>query len=244
MTRSRGLVWPILLVLLCIALGVAVLFKLGDVQERALMGAVAFREGRTPQTLIQAAQWITWTGDAAQRSIVMVAFALWLWLRQKRPRAALVMLVTPPLAGVTSTLLKEAFSRPRPSVVEHLDLVTSFSYPSGHSVNAMAVLLLGGLLLARRHRAFWVALAIMAAIIVGASRAILGVHYPSDIIGGWLLGGAFALIGWRVATAVEANAPVPDEPPALSPALSHSPPPRSDGLHPEAEAAGSPQHRA
>lgn len=237
--RSANWLWPTLLIALAIAIGVAALYNVAGPPERDLMRDVALRDGRSPDAVIETAQWITWAGDAAQRSVVMVAFALWLWFKS-RWRAALVMMVTVPLAGVTSSILKEIYARPRPSVVPHLDLVTSFSYPSGHAVNAMAVLLLGALLLATKARGLWIALAVLAAIVIGGSRAILGVHYPSDIVGGWLIGIAFALIGWRVAERLEPSAPAPSEPPVLSPAQSHSPPPPSDAPHPSATVSGFP----
>ena len=231
--------WPVLLIAMVLAIGVEALFDVAAIEERALFREIAFREGRTAGAMIETTQWVTWAGDAAQRSVVMVAFAAWLFLRRKRPRAALAMLVTVPLAGVTASLLKEAFSRPRPSVVPHLDLVTSFSYPSGHAANAMVVLLLGALLLARRGRGLWIALAILTALVIGVSRTLLGVHYPTDLLGGWLLGIAFALAGWRVASRLEANGPVRDEPPALSPAQSPEPLARSDEPHPSTAAPGS-----
>jgi undecaprenyl-diphosphatase len=196
------LFWPFVLLLMTVALGLAVLFAGGHQAERSAMKALAFRQGVTDQGLITAAQWITWAGDAEQRSVVMVLFAAILAWR-KHIRAALVMIVTVPLAGVTSSLFKEAFGRDRPDLVPHLDVVTSLSYPSGHAVNAMAVLLLGALLLGEKRRGLWVPLALVGAFIVGLSRPMLGVHWPTDVLGGWLLGAAFALAGWQVALVLE-----------------------------------------
>jgi undecaprenyl-diphosphatase len=197
-----GFVWPFVLLSLTIVLGLAVVFDVGQGAERSVMKALAFRQGATDQRLIAAAQWITWAGDVAQRSLLMVVFAAILAWR-KHIRAAIVMIVTVPLAGVASSLLKEAFGRERPDVAPHLDVVTSLSYPSGHAVNAMAVLLLGALLLGEKLRGLWVAFALIGAFIVGLSRPMLGVHWPTDVLGGWLLGAAFALAGWKVASMVE-----------------------------------------
>lgn len=195
--------WTVILLLLVLALGLVAGIESVEQQDKALVSLAAFREGTTQSSIITAAQWITWTGDAAQRTIVtFVLAAILAW--RKRLRAALVLLVAAPLAGVTSSLLKEIFARDRPEVVPHLDLVTSLSYPSGHAVNAMTVLLLGALLLAKRHRGLWIGLAVAGALVVGTSRLLLGVHYPTDIAGGWLLGIAASLIGWRVALGWEA----------------------------------------
>jgi undecaprenyl-diphosphatase len=201
-TSNTAYIWPILLLVLAIMLGIAVTLGIGKEVDRTLLKAIAFRDGSTDGLEISVAQWITWAGDAAQRSLVMVGFACWLAWRKRR-RAALVTLVAVSLAGVASSLLKEVFARPRPAVVPHLDIVTNLSYPSGHAVNAMAVFLLGALLLAKTRRSLWIMLAILAAAVVGASRMALGVHYPSDVLGGWLLGAAFALFAWRVAVMLE-----------------------------------------
>lgn len=235
--------WPVLLIVATLGIGIAALFGVAGPEERDLMREVALRKSRSPDVVIATAQWITWIGDAAQRSLIMVAFALWLFFKS-RPRAALVMIVTVPLAGVTSSILKEIYARPRPDIVPHLDLVTNFSYPSGHSVNAMTVLLLGALLMAGKARGMWILLAVAGGLVIGLSRIVLGVHYPSDVVGGWLIGIAFALIGWRVAEGLEPIAPAPSEPPALSPEQPHSPLPDSDAPRPSATVSGFPPPRA
>jgi undecaprenyl-diphosphatase len=194
--------WPVLLCALVIALGVIVSLGIGRELDRTILKAVALREGAGNAALIEIARGITWAGDASQRSIVMVVFAgLLAWRR--RFRAALVMLVAVPLAGVTSSILKELIARERPELVPHLDLVTSLSYPSGHAANAAAVLLLGALLLARKRKALWIGLAVVGAALVGLSRMALGVHYPSDVLGGWMLGTGFALIAAQIAAQLE-----------------------------------------
>ena len=99
------------------------------------------------------------------------------------------------LASIGSTLMKDAFGRPRPDVAPHLDVVTSMSYPSGHAVNAVAILLLAAALIPKRNRRAWVAGAALLALMIGLSRVMLNVHWTSDVVGGWLFGLAFALFG-------------------------------------------------
>ena len=82
-------------------------------------------------------------------------------------------------------------------------MVSNLSFPSGHATNAMATYLLAALLIAQIRRSLWVALAIGVAATIGASRILLGVHWPSDVIGGWLWGAAIALIGLTVAQRME-----------------------------------------
>jgi undecaprenyl-diphosphatase len=84
-------------------------------------------------------------------------------------------------------------------VVPHLDTFGNLSFPSGHATNAMAILLLAALLLPARHRTLWITLAIAGGVAVGLSRNLLGVHWPSDVVAGWLWGAGFALTGYATA---------------------------------------------
>jgi undecaprenyl-diphosphatase len=187
-----------LLLAITLALGAAVTFGFGHLAERSLLKSIAFRQNVTSDLLIEVVRWITWLGDASQRSFVMVGFAAWL-LWRKRHWAALAMVVVPPLAGAGSSILKEAFARARPDVVPHLDLVSNLSFPSGHATNAMATYLLAALLIGRVRRPLGLVLAFSVAAAIGVSRLLLGVHWPSDVMGGWLWGAGFALFGaWIV----------------------------------------------
>jgi undecaprenyl-diphosphatase len=185
-----------------ILLGLAVTAGIGLDVEKALLWAIALKQGHAPGFVISSVQAITDFGGVGPRSLMMVAFAAWLvWKR--RPYAALVMAVVPVLASVSSSLLKESFARDRPHVVPHLDYVTNLSYPSGHAVNATALLVLAALLLPGAQPRTRLALAAVGAGLVGLSRMLLGVHFPSDVIGGWMLGAAFAMAGATLAKQIE-----------------------------------------
>lgn len=89
--------------------------------------------------------------------------------------------------------LKQFFMRPRPTMVDHLVAEHSFSFPSGHATNSAILYVTLALLFwqssARRStRRFILAAALLLALMIGISRVALGVHYPSDILAGWLLG--------------------------------------------------------
>jgi undecaprenyl-diphosphatase len=71
------------------------------------------------------------------------------------------------------------------------------SYPSGHAAGSMVVLLTAALMMGER-RLRWAAVALSLAI--GTTRPMLGMHWPSDVIGGWMWGASFALLGTGVAT--------------------------------------------
>lgn len=127
-----------------------------------------------------------------------LAFVGWL-LITRRPGAALFVTIAMLGAGLLNEVLKDAFGRERPAVVPHLMGASDLGYPSGHTM-VSAVLyptmaeLLGGLVAQRRARFFLMSLAILTALLVGFSRVYLGVHYPSDVLGGLSAGFAWALV--------------------------------------------------
>ncbi len=94
-------------------------------------------------------------------------------------------------------VLKLAIDRPRPAFGPHPVEVHSLSFPSGHAGNSMITFLaIAMIAIPERWRGRAVAIALSSSIAVGLTRPFLGVHWPSDVIGGWVLG-----IGWVVALA-------------------------------------------
>ena len=98
----------------------------------------------------------------------------------------------------TTDIVKDALVRPRPpgAVLE----VFSYSFPSGHTMNSTTTYGLIALVAWRsqlplRLRRIAVAIGVTVPILVGLSRIGLGVHFPSDVLGGWLLGLAFVSLG-------------------------------------------------
>jgi undecaprenyl-diphosphatase len=131
--------------------------------------------------------------------IVIVVIALFFLLLARDYRHALQLLLASIGASVWNEQLKRVLERQRPTALSRLAEVTSFSYPSGHSLASAAVYLTLALILSRRIPwrggrvgLFVIALALMAAI--GCSRAYLAVHFPSDIAAGLSFGAAWALL--------------------------------------------------
>ena len=196
---SKGLVWASAsLILITILLGFVVRLDAIKPLEHTVFLWFALHDTKADWLWIAIARWLSWAGMASPRSLMMIAAALWLVWR-KRPRAALVMLVVPVLSAVASTVLKESFGRVRPHLVPQLEIINNPAFPSGHATNAASLFLLLALLIPGPHPRLTMAGCAGAALMIGLSRIMLGVHWPSDVLGGWMLGSAFALAGLAIA---------------------------------------------
>lgn len=130
--------------------------------------------------------------------VVLVA-SVFLWHTRHHYSAALLW-VSMLGAGVVNTVLKLAFNRPRPDVfpwrTEHVGLA---SFPSGHAMTSIVVYGTLAFLIARLaptrllRRVTW-AVAVTVILLIGLSRLYLGVHYPSDVLAGFVMGAAWAII--------------------------------------------------
>jgi membrane-associated phospholipid phosphatase len=105
------------------------------------------------------------------------------------------------LVGPLNTLLKEYFGRVRPDFEQGGARLDSLSYPSGHSSGIATLvtvaLILAWPLLAGRARHWALAVGMLLVLLVGLTRMWLGVHFFSDVVGGWALG-----VGWSLLTAL------------------------------------------
>ncbi|MFD0141550.1 MULTISPECIES: phosphatase PAP2 family protein [unclassified Streptomyces] len=132
---------------------------------------------------------VAW-GPLTMRLLVAVV-VVWL-LRRRAFRLAAWAAVTATAGGLTGLLVKHVVERARPHLPDPVAQASGFSFPSGHAMTATtscAVLLL--VLLPLVPRAWrpvpWV-LAVVAVLGVGYTRVALGVHWVSDVVGGWFLG--------------------------------------------------------
>ncbi len=204
------------LVLVLLLLGFAL------VSDMVLEGQTQAFDDRVLQSLRQAADpslpvgpaWlrgaaldITALGSGWVLGVVVAAIAGFMLL-QGLQRTALFVVVASVGGWVLNALLKELFQRPRPEVVPHLREVMSLSFPSGHAMTSAAVYLtLGALLMRvadrRATKIYCMAVAMCLAVLIGVSRVYLGVHYPTDVLAGWLVGLSWALFCWLLERAIE-----------------------------------------
>ena len=160
-----------------------------------------------PGWLQMAATDITALGGETVLTLVSVLAVAFLLLHGRWRQAGFTALAT--AGGATlGTILKGLFSRPRPEVVPHLVEVTSLSFPSGHSLNSAIIYLTLAVLIARSFsdrasRVFTVSVAVLLVLAIGSTRVLLGVHYPTDVLAGWSLGAAWALLVGIVASVLQ-----------------------------------------
>ncbi|MBZ4395632.1 phosphatase PAP2 family protein [Myxococcus sp. XM-1-1-1] len=153
---------------------------------------------RGPWWLRLTAEDVTSLGGAPVLFLVTLAVCGFLLL-VRRYRTLLLVLVATVGGTLLNGLLKQFFSRPRPSVVPHLKEVMTTSFPSGHAMLSAIVYLTLGALLAqlterRRLKAYILTVSLLLPVLVGLTRVYLGVHYPTDVLGGWVAGLAWALL--------------------------------------------------
>ena len=163
--------------------------------------ALSWFESRHQPWLNEAMKGITHLGDM-WTVIGVLLTAVLLYFVFGRRRTACIVLATSILGLGIAQGVKKLAKRPRPDVAWRVvDRPHSPSFPSGHSLNSMAIYGAIGLTASRslrRRAARWlvVALGLGLPVLIGISRSYLGVHYPGDVLAGWTVGLACALLAY------------------------------------------------
>lgn len=149
-----------------------------------------------PPWLRQAMVDVTALGSVAVLTIITVLAAGYL-VATKKPTLAAFMVGAVTGGALISTLLKITYARTRPDIVAHLVGTDSASFPSGHAMNSAVTYLTLAVLLARAEksvavRRYLISMAIALTLLIGFSRLYLGVHWPTDVAAGWIVGGFWA----------------------------------------------------
>jgi undecaprenyl-diphosphatase len=156
-----------------------------------------------PYFLTESMRDITSLGGETVITIITI-FVVGFLLLQKRYDAMWLVLAATIGGALISFGLKEFYGRERPDISYRLISVTPLSFPSGHSMMSAIVYLTQAAIIARiqknkKIRIYILSAALFLVFIIGFSRVYLGVHYPTDVIGGWTVGLAWASFCWLVA---------------------------------------------
>lgn len=177
--------------------------------------AAAHRAVLAQTWLADLAKVLTWVGAPLTVELATTALVLWL-VRRHRRRSALYLVTCVAGAYALSTIGKLAVARARPVLPDPISHARGPSFPSGHATGsaafylALAVLLLS--LAPRLHRSFLALLVVVVPVVVAVTRVLLGVHYPTDVAAGLLLGWGWAAATTGVFTAWRADEGRPVQP--------------------------------
>jgi undecaprenyl-diphosphatase len=150
---------------------------------------------------------VTTLGTGSVVAMLVLISGLFLWLNNHRHSAALLAIAT--LGGIVlNNLLKMGFDRPRPQIFEWGTHAMSSSFPSGHAMSAAIVYSTVAYLAARLQRnhasrILTMTFAALMIVSIAASRIYLGVHYPSDVLAGAIIGLAWAAFCMAVLEATQ-----------------------------------------
>jgi undecaprenyl-diphosphatase len=178
----------------------------GRTSEIDMAILMALREGGDPNNPL-GPPWVeemmrdfTALGGTGLLTLIVGAIALY-YVIQGRNREMLVLITAVAGAYLLSYVLKGLFDRPRPEFIPPSEYLYTASFPSGHALLAASTYLtlagiLAQLLPRRRLKAYVLILALFVVLLVGFSRLYLGVHWPSDVLAGWLIGSVWAIAWW------------------------------------------------
>jgi undecaprenyl-diphosphatase len=210
-TMQQGSAMALVLIIACL------LFAFGFIAQEVVKGKtlafdrevmLALRSSADPSVPIgpawlpEAARDVTSLGSIIVLVIITLAVVGYLFLAGKSAVAWLMLIAV--VGGIAlSDLLKFAFARARPDVVPPLARVFTTSFPSGHATLSAITYLTIGAVLARSQPSstisvYFMSLAVFLTVLIGISRIYLGVHYPTDVLGGWCIGAAWAMGCWAI----------------------------------------------
>jgi undecaprenyl-diphosphatase len=200
---ARPAFWLLISLALLIVAGLG-LYGLATLMHGEDLALVRSAAGDRTPFLTALAHGVSWLGRSAVLVPAAIAIAL-VAARRRRPLPGLAVIAGVLGAIVIQNVDKALVGRPRPPV-HQLEAVSGTSFPSGHAAEAAAFFLVVAVMLVRGARARWMRLlvagtAIVLIAAVALSRVYLGVHYPTDVAAGLLLGGT-----WGALTATAGSA--------------------------------------
>ncbi len=153
-----------------------------------------------PHWLVSAARWLTEGGSVPVLLVLSMGAALLLYRRHQPSLVAMTPAIALGIAAVLATAIKHVVARARPPLGVRLLPENEPSFPSGHATDSTALFVSLALVVAvvifRRPlaRAASVIAGFCIAGVIGLTRLVLGVHWPTDVVAGWALGTVVALV--------------------------------------------------
>lgn len=215
-SRLAGYNWPLRLLVFAIAFGVAfgvgALFaellqaggdwNVGLPWERSFMLGL---ERPLPTALDLVMLGLPWLGTNLTVMPITAVVLLWLVATRRRWDVAVHLVGVQAGSLVLNAVMKDMYDRPRPQLWEHRGQYAWASYPSGHMIVSVAVFFTVAILLHRERGWRWPYLLAVALLLINMySRVYLGVHWPSDVLGGVLIG-----LAWLFGTLLAFRPPPP-----------------------------------
>ncbi len=212
--------WGTLLVGWAFAFAFGTLFaawltRLGDwnrgfAWERALLTAI---HRPLPHVIDVVVTNVQWFGTNLTLIPAVAIAALWLWVKARRPRLAMRLLIVQTGAYLLVPSLKAIFERERPALFERRGWYTWSAYPSGHSITSIAVLLTIAIMLHKERGWLWPYFVVIPVSLLSIySRLYMGVHWPTDVVAGVLVGAI-----WLAMSMIAFRAPTPTPAPTTTP---------------------------
>ncbi|BAU28315.1 undecaprenyl-diphosphatase [Aneurinibacillus soli] len=154
---------------------------------------ISFIQGFESPTLTKVMKFFTFVGSTAFVGIISIVILIFLYKVLNHRLEMLLFMVVMAGTVILDQALKFSFHRERPTFHRLIE-ETGYSFPSGHSVEAFAMYGIVSFLLwrhipARAGRTIIIIISVIMTLSIGISRIYLGVHYPSDVIGGYLVSG-------------------------------------------------------
>ena len=145
---------------------------------------------------------VTALGGFTFLTLMTIVVVLALLFHRKR-REAIILTATAVSAQISIEILKFLYDRPRPALLIPQIRAFTKSFPSGHTAESTAIFLTVATVIASletKHHTKILAytVATFAILAVGFSRVYLGMHWPTDVLGGWVLGTAWAAAAWTI----------------------------------------------
>ncbi|MDK8192675.1 phosphatase PAP2 family protein [Paenibacillus sp. UMB7766-LJ446] len=190
---------PLLSAALCLAVFSIIALSISDNQiHRFDDSLITWIQGMESQGMTRWMELFTWIGSGIPVVIITILSMVVLYVFLKHRRELLFLGCVIAGSAILNTLLKLMFHRARPTIHRIIE-VSGYSFPSGHSMAAFS--LYGGLaFLIWKHiptavgRVLMIIVSAMFILMIGMSRIYLGVHYPSDVVGGYFMSGCWLAV--------------------------------------------------